>query len=191
MYEHWDKNLAVFGAQSDYAGFIHQAGVAAVDLDYTNGPTDPVYHYHSDYDSMHWMQTYGDPEWKYHKAMGQFTGLLALAFADAELLPINVTAYAESLAQFYTTLQSVISTSGVQLDTSKLGNAITAFSAAAVRLMDYAASADSPAEILAINEKLKDFSRPLVQQGGYPERPFYKHGKSRPRWWCLLKYVCL
>ena len=35
------------------------------------GPDDPIYHYHSNYDSYHWMATYGDPEFLSHQSMAQ------------------------------------------------------------------------------------------------------------------------
>lgn len=35
------------------------------------GPDDPVYHYHSNYDSYHWMATYGDPGFLSHQSMAQ------------------------------------------------------------------------------------------------------------------------
>ena len=37
----------------------------------TAGPEDPVYHYHSAYDSYHWMATFGDPGFVTHKSMAQ------------------------------------------------------------------------------------------------------------------------
>jgi N-acetylated-alpha-linked acidic dipeptidase len=65
------------GSGSDYTAFL-QYGIGAVslseieihylrmhinfvkmDLGFYNGNTDPVYHYHSNYDSYHWMSTYG------------------------------------------------------------------------------------------------------------------------------------
>lgn len=35
------------------------------------GPDDPIYHYHSNYDSYHWMATLGDPGFLAHKSMTQ------------------------------------------------------------------------------------------------------------------------
>jgi N-acetylated-alpha-linked acidic dipeptidase len=42
-----------------------------MDMGATGGDSDPVYHYHSDYDSYHWMKTFGDPEFLAHKSMTQ------------------------------------------------------------------------------------------------------------------------
>ena len=36
-----------------------------------NFEDDPVYHYHSNYDSYYWMTAWGDPGFHVHKAMGQ------------------------------------------------------------------------------------------------------------------------
>lgn len=55
--------------------FLHR-GVSSIDMGSDPGPTDAVYHYHSDYDSYHWMATYGDPGFLTHKAMGQYLTLM-------------------------------------------------------------------------------------------------------------------
>ena len=56
--------------------------------------------YHSVYDSFHWMQTYGDPGFKYHRTCAQVWGLLALALASENLLPMNVVDHAAKLAEY-------------------------------------------------------------------------------------------
>ena len=40
------------------------------------GPDDPVYHYHSNYDSYHWMTNFGDPGFITHQSMAQVTNPL-------------------------------------------------------------------------------------------------------------------
>jgi N-acetylated-alpha-linked acidic dipeptidase len=49
-----------------------------IDMGSDQGEHDPVYHYHSNYDSYHWMTTYGDPGFLVHKAMGEVSPLWAL-----------------------------------------------------------------------------------------------------------------
>ena len=45
----------------------------------------PVYHYHSNYDSYHWMTTYGDPNFRTHKVMGQYLTLLTYNLATQDI----------------------------------------------------------------------------------------------------------
>lgn len=47
--------------------------------------------YHSVYDSLTWVQKFGDPTFAYHTAMTQLWGLLTLRMADAAVLPFNYT----------------------------------------------------------------------------------------------------
>jgi hypothetical protein len=42
-----------------------------MDMGSDAGPGDPVYHYHSNYDSYYWMSNFGDPGFLQHKSMGQ------------------------------------------------------------------------------------------------------------------------
>ena len=48
--------------------------------------------YHSIYDSLTWVQRFGDPTFEYHAAMAQLWGLLTMRMANAPVLPFN---YAE------------------------------------------------------------------------------------------------
>jgi N-acetylated-alpha-linked acidic dipeptidase len=43
------------GSGSDFTAFQDFAGIPSLDVGFTTGPKDPVYHYHSNYDSFHWM----------------------------------------------------------------------------------------------------------------------------------------
>lgn len=150
-------------------------------FDFSQGPTadDPVYHYHSNYDSYHWMTTYGDPGWAYHVAAGQFLGILALNMIDQPVIPLNVATYAKSLATYLTTLQGIVKTSKLDLDLSLLGTAITGFAGIANQFMPYATGlSETDSTLKAINTRLKTFGRGFITQGGLPGRPFYKHSMS-------------
>ena len=84
--EDTEGEVGVLGSGSDYTSFLHK-GMASVsrfprispvlclqlqiDMGSDGGPTDPIYHYHSNYDSYHWMSTFGDPGFITHKSMGQ------------------------------------------------------------------------------------------------------------------------
>lgn len=141
-----------------------------------------MYHYHSNYDSFHWMSTYGDPTWNYHVAAGRFLGLLALNLAEQPLLPINVSTYARELWRYYQDLNKVVEASGMELKLEPVSHAIKAFEIIADKLMHFAEKLDvhgDPSKYKVINNRLKLFERGFVSQGGLPEREFYKHCMSR------------
>src|SRR6266516_6565262 len=93
----------------------------------SNGPNDPVYHYHSNYDSYHWMTTYGDPGFRVHTAMGQYLTLLTYHLADDALIPFDLPNYTTQLRLYYETLLVTIKAIGKDLDTTELAAALDVF----------------------------------------------------------------
>jgi N-acetylated-alpha-linked acidic dipeptidase len=182
LYDVWanlSAPLGVLGSGSDYTSFLHN-GISSVDLGATNGKKDPVYHYHSNYDTYYWMEHFGDPGFNVHVAMGQFLGLLAYHLSSDTLIPFNATTYTDRLQAYYTALEYTLgnSTCCATVDLSPLQSAIESFGSAASAIADLAASSGSGSNeetITLINHKYRDFSRGFVSQGGLPDREFYKH----------------
>lgn len=147
-------------------------------------PTDPVYHYHSNYDSFHWMSTYGDPSWNYHVAAGQFLGVLALNLVEQPLLPLNVSTYSRNLWTYYKALEETVEASALELKLEPVHHAIKAFERIADKLMNFAGGLGGHGshhdywKLKAVNRRLKMFERGFVSQGGLPDREFYKHCMS-------------
>lgn len=100
VYDLWDKEISTMGSGSDFTAFQDFAGVPSLDLGFTGGPADPVYHYHSNYDSFHWMTTYGDPGFAYHRTAAQVLGLLTAKLADEPLLSFEAATYASELDRY-------------------------------------------------------------------------------------------
>uniref|UniRef100_J3LTK2 glutamate carboxypeptidase II n=2 Tax=Oryza brachyantha TaxID=4533 RepID=J3LTK2_ORYBR len=78
---------------SDFAPFLHHAGIPCVDLYY--GKEFPGYH--TALDSYNWMEKYGDPLFLRHVAIAEIWGLLALRLADDPVLPFDYQTYASQL----------------------------------------------------------------------------------------------
>ena len=93
----WAGRIRTMGSGSDFTAFQDYAGVPSLDVGFGSGPEDPVYHYHSNYDSFHWMATYGDPGFAYHRAMAQVFALLIAALADEPVVAFRATDYADAL----------------------------------------------------------------------------------------------
>lgn len=105
--EIWDKNgrgLEGLGAGSDFVAFQDIVGTSSIDM-FFKGQKFP---YHSCYDNFEWMSKFGDPEWKYHKAMGEIWALLILELADKPLLPFDMNAYAKAVARYIEDLESYV-----------------------------------------------------------------------------------
>lgn len=184
VYLNTTGSIDVLGSGSDFTAFLHR-GIGSVDLGAGNGPDDPVYHYHSNYDSYAWMTKYGDPEFKVHVAMGQYLSLLAYHLASDEIIPFNATTWAEELSTYFTDLEKTVSASTccTSLDISSLSEAIDTFRSAAEDIKSLRAQAEEAedAELIdLVNARYRDFQRGFTSQGGLPGREFYQHVAFAP-----------
>jgi N-acetylated-alpha-linked acidic dipeptidase len=142
------------------------------------GSNDPVYHYHSNYDSYHWMATFGDPGFHTHVAMGQYLTLLAYHMATDQVIPFDVNNYVTEMNEYLEELKKTITESGKTLDVSKIESAIATFqtaATAATEMIEQAKESGDAELVDLVNAKLRDFERAFVDQGGLPTREFYKH----------------
>jgi N-acetylated-alpha-linked acidic dipeptidase len=97
----WDGKIGTMGSGSDFTAFQDFAGIPSLDVRFEACPTDQaVYHYHSNYDSFHWMAKYGDPGFIYHRAMAQVLGLLTAKLADSLVIPFSAKEYADALGGY-------------------------------------------------------------------------------------------
>lgn len=185
MYDVWSQTtgeIGVLGSGSDYTAFLHR-GVAAIDMGAGGGPNDPVYHYHSNYDSYHWMATFGDPGFHTHKAMGQYLTLLLYHMVNDPVLPLQPADYTSELTTYLEDLKATIASANATLDISPLVSAISTFDTSAKQfndLRDQAVAANDKTLLAVQNHKARDFSRGFASQGGLPTREFYQHTLFAP-----------
>jgi len=182
-FAHSEGNIGVLGSGSDYTGFLHRLGINSIDMGSNNGPNDPVWHYHSNYDSYHWMSTFGDPGFHVHAAMGQYLTLLTYHLLDDELLPFDLPVYAAELRAYYDDLVDSVAESGEQVDLSELEAAIEEFEGRTQEVKDLetlAVTLDDKDLIQVVNKKKRDFQRGFVSQGGLTNREFYRHVVAAP-----------
>lgn len=89
----WDdrgSRLEGLGAGSDYVAFQDIAGMSSIDLGFEGLP----FPYHSGYGNFEWMDRFGDPGFEYHTVLGQIMALLVLEYAEAPIMPFDMTGYA-------------------------------------------------------------------------------------------------
>ena len=180
MYDVWSTTsgeVGVLGSGSDYTAFLHR-GIAAIDMGAGGGPSDPVYPYHSNYDSYHWMATFGDPGFHTHKAMGQYLTLLLYHMVNDAVVPLQPADYVDELNTYLEELNTTIASANATVDISALVDAISTFETSAQQfndLRDQAVAANNTELITVQNHKARDFSRGFTSQGGLPTREFYQH----------------
>lgn len=96
----WDGKIHTMGSGSDFTAFQDHAGIPCIDMGFQAGPKDPVYHYHSNYDSFYWMEKYGDPGFIYHRTMSQVLALTTAQLADKPVLSFEAATYAKELDNY-------------------------------------------------------------------------------------------
>lgn len=101
----WSGHISTMGSGSDFTAFQDWAGIPSVDFGFVSGSDSPVYHYHSNYDTYHWMNTSGDPGWVIHQAAARMLGLFVTKLANAPLAPLNTTDYGSALKEYITQLE--------------------------------------------------------------------------------------
>ncbi|KAF4978622.1 hypothetical protein FZEAL_5025 [Fusarium zealandicum] len=186
LYDAWHEAtggvVEVLGSGSDYTAFLHR-GISSLDTGSSGGVDDPIWHYHSNYDTYHWMSTFGDPGFSVHASQGQYLALMAYHLANDDILPIDTQNYAVELRAYYKDLSEYIGEEGADLDLSELDDAINRFkkSADEVKALERLAM-DRKDDILkkVVNHKYRDFQRGFISQGGLPNREFYKHVVTAP-----------
>ncbi|GAA6059696.1 hypothetical protein JCM10212_000083 [Sporobolomyces blumeae] len=100
-----ETKVKTLGSGSDFTVFLQYLGIASGNLGFSGAQNDPVYHYHSTYDSYDWMRRFGDPTFERHVAVAKVLGLAALRLSDDVVLPINTTAYALELVKYLETVK--------------------------------------------------------------------------------------
>jgi N-acetylated-alpha-linked acidic dipeptidase len=177
VWMHESGEVGVLGSGSDYTAFLHR-GIASIDMGAGGGPQDPVYHYHSNYDSYAWMERFGDPGFHTHKAMGQYLTLLLYHMVSDPVLPLEPASYGPELITYLTALNKTISATNYTVDLSPLSAAISTFTYSAREfelLRSQALQTNDMALLTVQNHKARDFSRGFTSQGGLPTREFYQH----------------
>jgi N-acetylated-alpha-linked acidic dipeptidase len=93
-----DLRIAALGSGSDYTPFLQHLGIASLNLYY--GGEDEGGSYHSIYDSFDHYARFGDPTFEYGVALAQTAGRAVLRLADADVLPFEFTAFADTLGRY-------------------------------------------------------------------------------------------
>ena len=177
-----NRKLKGLGAGSDYVAFQDIVGMSSIDM-FFKGKQFP---YHSCYDNFDWMSKFGDPNFQYHKLMGQVMALLILELADRPLLPFDLEAYAAAIKVYVDDLEKYVAKKAASrkggesgLDLKSLHDAADTFVRNARTFHDWDSEWDSivygmggfesrvmALERMAHNTKMANFETDLLDIGG-------------------------
>jgi N-acetylated-alpha-linked acidic dipeptidase len=161
------------GGGSDHVGFYTHAGVPSASMG--SGGRSGIYH--SNYDNFAWYERFGDHEWVFGPMIARTDGLLALRFANADLLPYDVARYAVDTRTHVETLMEVAEERGVDVDLTRLVEATAQLDEAALGLEEARArrvvagpvAADAAARI---NAAFIGLEKAWLDERGLQDRPW-------------------
>ena len=93
-----DSAIEALGDGSDFAPFIDYLAIPSLDLSFDG--EDAGSSYHSIYDDFYYYTHFVDTNFEYGQALAQTAGTAMIRMADAELLPYQFTAVAETIAGY-------------------------------------------------------------------------------------------
>ncbi|KAI9317188.1 hypothetical protein BX666DRAFT_1857797 [Dichotomocladium elegans] len=182
--------IGKLGSGSDFVPFLQHIGIASMSMTFRGDYGV----YHSNYDSFHWMEAFGDPGFHYHATMVKVWGLLALRLSDSPLLPLHPGDYADALTMYVDSLSHYADDERQDKElgaTRKLTKAARRFEKG-LRSVEYkvlehkhlnSVSVDVRQRLRAINDRLVYFERTLLDAEGIQNRPWFKHVVYAPGLW--------
>jgi N-acetylated-alpha-linked acidic dipeptidase len=131
------------------------------------------------YDNHHWVSRIGDPGFRYHAAMVQIWGLLALRLANADIVPLDYVAYAQRIQRF---IKDVDGRYAKELAGAlAAANRLESSASAIAKVIDASLRSGSNAEWASLNRRLMTAERALLDPDGIPGRPWYRHQIYAPK----------
>ncbi|EME46743.1 hypothetical protein DOTSEDRAFT_87222 [Dothistroma septosporum NZE10] len=200
----WSGHISTMGSGSDFTAFQDFAGISSIDVGFGAGPHDPVYHYHSNYDSFYWMDKFGDPGFQYHITIAKILSLLTAKLVEEPIVQFNATDYGIGLEKYINSVkglaaeQTKISAEAYTDPFQQIDKAIsyfqkvsTEFDAKAekleARLRDVSTSSKHKSKlyeaIRTTNTKYKFLERSFLHGAGLDSRSWFKHVVFAPGRW--------
>ncbi|KAI8337463.1 hypothetical protein BC941DRAFT_452316 [Chlamydoabsidia padenii] len=183
--------VGTLGSGSDFTSFLQHVGIASVDIRFEGDYGV----YHSNYDSFHWMEKFGDPTFEYHATMARIVSALLVRLSDDRVLPISPNDYADELSNY---VDSIEEYTGKTLDnlrtaSEKLSKRTRGFEQRLAhlqeRLEEYKDVKDDALpsvlrnRVSKANKRLTYFERGFIDPEGIASRPWYKHVVYAPSLW--------
>ena len=168
------------GSGSDYTVFLNFLGVPVADLTF-DGPYGV---YHSIYDSFNWVDTVGDPGYRYHAAMGRYWAVAALRLSECDYVPLDYAAYAQEVQRYLDETEQLARGLKVDVDLTPARTAAKAWeknSRMALEVARNAVAAGDVTQVERVHRGLMKVERALLDPEGLVGRPWFKHLIYAPR----------
>jgi N-acetylated-alpha-linked acidic dipeptidase len=101
-----DARISALGDGSDYTAFMDHAGISALNIGY--GGENDADAYHSIYDDFYWYTKFVDTDFSYGRALAQTGGTAVMRLADADVIPYEYNAEAETIGRYVKDLEKLL-----------------------------------------------------------------------------------
>jgi N-acetylated-alpha-linked acidic dipeptidase len=172
VYEVWagekeEPSIGNLGGGSDHIGFYMHVGIPSMSGG-TGGPTL----YHTNYDNLHFYEKFVDPSFKMGGAVEQLIGIMSLRLANAEIIPYDISRYAQDLKLHFETAEKGViqfeqDFSGFAKSKEAVTNMKTSAEALDQKIADVLASGQLEDKKLAeINKALRSLEKSFIDPKG-------------------------
>ncbi len=117
-----DLRISPLGSGSDYSPFLQHLGIASLNIGF--GGENGGGSYHSAFDSYDHYVRFGDPTFTYGIALAKVAGRLTLRLANADILPLAMSNYADNVGRYVEEVQKLAET--VRQETERHNNLVAA-----------------------------------------------------------------
>jgi N-acetylated-alpha-linked acidic dipeptidase len=97
--------IGALGSGSDYTPFLQHLGIASLNVGFETEDGGGVYH--SIYDDFAWYTRFSDTDFTFGRALAQTTGTTLMRLADADILPFDFVALADTVAKYVGEIQKL------------------------------------------------------------------------------------
>jgi N-acetylated-alpha-linked acidic dipeptidase len=177
--ERGDLRIEALGSGSDYTPFLDHLTISSLNLGFGgDGGASGVYH--SAYDSFHWFTRFSDGSFAHTAALSRVIGTALLRLADADVLPFEFGATADTLGRYVDELQTLALEARADIALDPLRRSLRALEEASGRYEAALSRAtsirtDDVATLAALNRTLYSTERAFRHDSGLPRRDWFKH----------------
>ncbi len=173
LYDFWADNsnsspsIGNLGGGSDHVGFYMRAGIPSAGISISGSV--PIYH--TNFDTFWFYENHLDPSFTYGPALADVYGLIALRFANSQILPYDLYSYATDLENHMESITELSETdlfeeSGLKEKLEKISTQIERYNELLLQ-----ASVDGTLTRFsqrAINQELIQLERSFLHEEGLP-----------------------
>ena len=174
IYETWiapgadEPSMGNLGGGSDHVGFYMHLGIPSAGVSISGSV--PIYH--TNFDSFHFYETFIDSTFSYGPALGSVYSVVALRFANADVLPYDLIRYAEDIHIHINTIDTRAKELGRELIWESLIEELTEMSDLSgmieERLPGFIAGNSSLPRLKEFNRTLILLERSFLNEEGLP-----------------------